>query len=287
MIMLPISIRTKFHSIEGLEWGNPQGTPILCFHGWLDNANSFAPLANFFPEYRFISIDFPGHGKSSHKPENSVYYFTEYALEIVSITQALGLENFILMAHSMGAAISTLVAGTNLLKLKQLILIEALGPLTNVSQSAPDIMTEAIKQILHPRGKKETYFPDMESAVTIRLKAGDMNEESASILMDRGIEKTPRGLKPRRDIRLHFNSFFRYTEEQVISFCERIDCPTLLLLGDKSNFPIANAFPGRKSAVKNLTEVILSGGHHLHMDHPEKVAHVIRQFLNDHNIKET
>lgn len=285
--MLPISIRTKFHSIEGLEWGNPQGTPILCFHGWLDNANSFAPLANFFPEYRFISIDFPGHGKSSHKPENSVYYFTEYALEIVSITQALGLENFILMAHSMGAAISTLVAGTNLLKLKQLILIEALGPLTNVSQSAPDIMTEAIKQILHPRGKKETYFPDMESAVTIRLKAGDMNEESASILMDRGIEKTPRGLKPRRDIRLHFNSFFRYTEEQVISFCERIDCPTLLLLGDKSNFPIANAFPGRKSAVKNLTEVILSGGHHLHMDHPEKVAHVIRQFLNDHNIKET
>jgi pimeloyl-ACP methyl ester carboxylesterase len=287
MIMLPISIRTKFHSIEGLEWGNPQGTPILCFHGWLDNANSFAPLANFFPEYRFISIDFPGHGKSSHKPENSVYYFTEYALEIVSITQTLGLENFILMAHSMGAAISTLVAGTNLLKLKQLILIEALGPLTNVSQSAPDIMTEAIKQILHPRGKKETYFPDMESAVTIRLKAGDMNEESASILMDRGIEKTPRGLKPRRDIRLHFNSFFRYTEEQVISFCERIDCPTLLLLGDKSNFPIANAFPGRKSAVKNLTEVILSGGHHLHMDHPEKVAHVIRQFLNDHNIKET
>lgn len=287
MIMLPISIRTKFHSIEGLEWGNPQGTPILCFHGWLDNANSFAPLASFFPEYRFISIDFPGHGKSSHKPENSVYYFTEYALEIVSITQTLGLENFILMAHSMGAAISTLVAGTNLLKLKQLILIEALGPLTNVSQSAPDIMTEAIKQILHPRGKKETYFPDMESAVTIRLKAGDMNEESASILMDRGIEKTPRGLKPRRDIRLHFNSFFRYTEEQVISFCERIDCPTLLLLGDKSNFPIANAFPGRKSAVKNLTEVILSGGHHLHMDHPEKVAHVIRQFLNDHNIKET
>ncbi|TGM42798.1 alpha/beta hydrolase [Leptospira biflexa] len=287
MIMLPISIRTKFHSIEGLEWGNPQGTPILCFHGWLDNANSFAPLANFFPEYRFISIDFPGHGKSSHKPENSVYYFAEYALEIVSITQTLGLENFILMAHSMGAAISTLVAGTNLLKLKQLILIEALGPLTNVSQSAPDIMTEAIKQILHPRGKKETYFPDMESAVTIRLKAGDMNEESASILMDRGIEKTPRGLKPRRDIRLHFNSFFRYTEEQVISFCERIDCPTLLLLGDKSNFPIANAFPGRKSAVKNLTEVILSGGHHLHMDHPEKVAHVIRQFLNDHNIKET
>ncbi|TGL02161.1 alpha/beta hydrolase [Leptospira levettii] len=287
MFMLPISIRTKFHSIEGLEWGNPQGIPILCFHGWLDNANSFAPLAPYFPEYRFISIDFPGHGKSSHKPENTVYYFAEYALEIVSIVQTLGLEDFILMAHSMGAAISTLVAGTNLLKIKKLILIEALGPLTNVSQSAPDIMSEAIKQILHPRGKKETYFPDMESAITIRLRAGDMNENSASLLMERGIEKTPRGLKPRRDIRLHFNSFFRYTEEQVVSFCERIECPTLLILGDKSNFPIANAFPNRKSAIKNLSEVILSGGHHLHMDHPEKVAHVIHQFLNEDTPKDT
>ncbi|TGM06551.1 alpha/beta fold hydrolase [Leptospira jelokensis] len=284
--MLPISIRTKFHTIEGIEWGNPQGVPILCFHGWLDNANSFAPLAKYFPNYRFLSFDFPGHGKSSHKPENSIYYFAEYALEIVSIAQTLGLEDFILMAHSMGAAISTLVAGTNLLKIQNLVLIEALGPLTNVSESAPDIMAEAIKHVLHPRGKKETYFPNMESAVAIRLRAGDMEKDSASLLMERGIEKTPRGLKPRRDLRLHFNSFFRYTEEQVVSFCERINCPTLLILGDKSNFPIANAYPNRKSAVKNLTEITLSGGHHLHMDHPEKVAHVILQFLNDNDTKE-
>ncbi|MCT8335403.1 alpha/beta hydrolase [Leptospira sp. 85282-16] len=279
--MLPISIHTKFHSIEGIEWGNPQGIPILAFHGWLDNANSFAPLANYFPNYRFISIDFPGHGKSSHKPENTLYYFAEYALEVVSIAQALGLEDFILMAHSMGAAVSTLVAGTNLLKIKKLILIESLGPLTNLSESAPDILTEAIKQILHPRGKKETFFPDMESAVGVRMRAGDMKKESAEILMERGIEKTPKGLKPRRDLRLHYNSFFRYTEEQIVSFCSRIDCKTLLILGDKSGFPIAEKYKHRKDAVKHLTEVILPGGHHLHMDSPKEVANVIIDFLEN------
>ncbi|TGK83058.1 alpha/beta hydrolase [Leptospira noumeaensis] len=279
--MLPISVRTKFHSIEGVEWGNPQGTPILAFHGWLDNANSFAPIAKYFPEYRFISMDFPGHGKSSHKPENTVYYFAEYALEIVSIAQALGLENFILMAHSMGAAISTLVAGTNLLKIKKLVLIESLGPLTNLSESAPEILTEAIKQVLHPRGKKETYFPNMESAVAIRMRAGDMKLESAEILMERGIEKTPKGLKPRRDLRLHYNSFFRYTEEQIESFCNRIDCPTLLILGDKSSFPIAEKYENRINAVNNLKKVTLDGGHHLHMDSPKEVASVILEFLEN------
>ncbi|MCG6146257.1 alpha/beta fold hydrolase [Leptospira bandrabouensis] len=279
--MLPITIHTKFHSIEGIEWGNPQGTPILAFHGWLDNANSFAPLAKFFSNYRFISIDFPGHGKSSHKPENTVYYFAEYALEVVSIAQALGLDDFILMAHSMGAAVSTLVAGTNLLKIKKLVLIESLGPLTNLSESAPDILTEAIKQILHPRGKKETYFPDMESAIGVRMRAGDMKKESAEILMERGIEKTPKGLKPRRDLRLHYNSFFRYTEEQIVSFCSRIECQTLLILGDKSGFSIAEKYKHRKDAVKHLTEIILPGGHHLHMDSPKEVANVIIDFLEN------
>ncbi|MCW7492721.1 alpha/beta hydrolase [Leptospira sp. 2 VSF19] len=277
--MLPITIHTKFHSIEGIEWGNPHGAPILAFHGWLDNANSFAPLAKFFPNYRFISIDFPGHGKSSHKPENTVYYFAEYALEVVSIAQALGLEDFILMAHSMGAAVSTLVAGTNLLKIKKLVLIESLGPLTNLSESAPDILSEAIKQILHPRGKKETFFPDMESAVSVRMRAGDMKKESAEILMERGIEKTHKGLKPRRDLRLHYNSFFRYTEEQIVSFCSRIDCKTLLILGDRSGFQIAEKYKHRKDAVKHLTEIILPGGHHLHMDSPEEVSNVIIDFL--------
>lgn len=280
--MSSLAIQTKFHRIEGREWGNPQGKVILAFHGWLDNANSFEPLAPFFKDYRFISLDFPGHGKSSHKAENSFYYFNEYVLEVIAITKALGLDELILLAHSMGAAISTLVAGTNLLNIQKLILIEALGPLTNSSQSAPDILTEAIKQALHPKGKRETFFPDMESAVGVRMRAGGMNRSSAELLMERGIEKTPKGLKPRRDLKLHLNSFYRYTEDQIVTFCERIEVPTLLILGDKSEYPIESNFERRKKAIKNFQQTILPGGHHLHMDNPEVVAKTILEFLKKH-----
>ena len=31
-------------------WGNPDGTPTLCVHGWLDNASSFDVLAPELPE---------------------------------------------------------------------------------------------------------------------------------------------------------------------------------------------------------------------------------------------
>lgn len=278
--MPQISVQTKFHKMEGREWGNPQGKVILAFHGWLDNANSFEPLAPYLSEYRILAFDFPGHGKSSHKSENSLYYFNEYVLEIVAVAKALELENFILLGHSMGAAVATLTAGTNLLNIDKLILIEALGPLTNMSQAAPDILTEAIKQVLHPKGKRETYFPTMESAVGVRLRAGGMNQSSAEILLERGIEKTPKGLKPRRDLKLHYNSFFRYTEDQIVSFCERIKIPTLLILGDKSEYPIHSNFERRKNAIQNFTQIILPGGHHLHMDNPIPVSKSILDFLN-------
>lgn len=277
--MRQISIPSKFHTIEGLEWGNPQGQVILAFHGWLDNAHSFEPLSQFFPDYRFIALDLPGHGKSSHKPEGTIYHFAEYAIEIVSIARALDLKNFILLGHSMGAAISTLVAGTGLLEIEKLVLIEALGPIASPPSKAPEILKDAINQILHPRGKKETYFPDWESAISVRMRAGDMSRESVEKIMERGLEKGPKGLKPRRDLRLHYNSLFRLTEEQVISFCENIACPTLLILGDKSMYPIASIYETRKKAVKNLTEITLNGGHHLHLDFPELIAENILNFL--------
>ncbi|GBF51914.1 hydrolase or acetyltransferase [Leptospira ryugenii] len=285
--MEPISIKTKFHNIEGWETGNPQGKTILAFHGWLDNANTFLPLAEHFPDYRFISLDFPGHGKSSHKPDGTIYHFVEYALEIIAVSQVLGLKDFILLGHSMGAAICTLVAGLEVLELSHLVLIEALGPMTSEPKKAPEIMKEAISQILHPRGKKETYFPDWDSAIAIRMRAGDMKKESVEILMDRGLEKGPKGLRPRRDLRLHYNSLIRLTEEHVISFCKNIQCPTLLLLGKQSMYPISQIFEERKNAIRNFKEVLLEGGHHLHLDDPEPIANEMKKFLSESsNVRE-
>lgn len=61
--------------LSGWTVGNPSGQPILCVHGWLDNANSFKPLATALDldKYRLISMDLPGHGLSEHFPSGVNY----------------------------------------------------------------------------------------------------------------------------------------------------------------------------------------------------------------------
>ena len=63
-----ISFKVPWGEIAAKAWGPEDGKPFLGLHGWLDNANTFDTLAPLLPEnIRFIAIDFPGHGKSSHR----------------------------------------------------------------------------------------------------------------------------------------------------------------------------------------------------------------------------
>ena len=69
---------------------------ILCLHGWLDNCRSFYHLgptlaSSLEKNTKVITLDFPGHGRSSHKSFDSpplvqadmVYYVCE-AIEAIS-----------------------------------------------------------------------------------------------------------------------------------------------------------------------------------------------------------
>ena len=67
----------KFPRTSSLENYDPKNDPnswdkslpVLCFHGWLDNANTHDRLIPLIqekhPQLEFYSFDWPGHGKSS------------------------------------------------------------------------------------------------------------------------------------------------------------------------------------------------------------------------------
>ena len=55
--------------------------------------------------YHFVCMDFPGHGKSSHRP-SKMYAMAEYASDVLETVRELqwDAEPFTLVGHSLGGA---------------------------------------------------------------------------------------------------------------------------------------------------------------------------------------
>ena len=85
-------IEVGWGRISGQIFGEqkPDSKPILSLHGFLDNSNSFRPLASFLTKnnnYYMIAIDLPGMGLSSKIPDGKFQLkkiISNY-LEIISL----------------------------------------------------------------------------------------------------------------------------------------------------------------------------------------------------------
>ncbi|KAF5929589.1 hypothetical protein HPG69_006311 [Diceros bicornis minor] len=78
-----LKLAVPWGHIAAKAWGPQQGHPVLCLHGWLDNANSFDQLIPLLPkDFHYIAMDFGGHGLSSHYSPGLPYYHQNFVSEI-------------------------------------------------------------------------------------------------------------------------------------------------------------------------------------------------------------
>ncbi|MFP2768218.1 alpha/beta fold hydrolase [Oceanisphaera sp. KMM 10153] len=112
-----------------MEWGDPQGVPVVALHGWLDNAASFTLLARHLPHVRLIALDLAGHGLSDHRAAGQPYYIWDNVADVQALVDELALEQVVLLGHSLGAGVATLFAGAFPDRVSRMLLIDGLVPL--------------------------------------------------------------------------------------------------------------------------------------------------------------
>ncbi|MBA3980584.1 MAG: alpha/beta hydrolase [Alcanivorax sp.] len=265
-------------SLQGRFWPG-EGMPILALHGWLDNANSFVPLAQHLDQPLF-ALDFAGHGKSAHRPFHSATHYIDNLRDVLAVADALRWERFILMGHSMGAGVASLFAGTFPERIAGLVLLEGLGPPTTPGNEAPVTLRKAIKAMQGLGAKRKPRYARVDEAVAARtLGFGGLSEEAARLLCERGLESVAGGWTWRADPRLRLPSSLRLTEEQVLGFLSAITAPTLLV-GAEQGLEGGGAFAERVRHVADLDVVRVPGRHHVHMEAAAAVAEVIHPFID-------
>jgi len=275
-----LEIQTSTLRLSAKCWGNPEGMPVLAFHGWLDNAATFDHLAPYLKEFRLVSLDLPGHGLSEHRSSGSSYHFSDIIVDVLEVLHVLGWQRFSLLGHSMGAGVASYLAGTIPEKISSLILIEGLGSLAQKADKMPEILRESAEQWQQLPNKKLPIYPDVETAVKVRHHVGGIEESSVRTLVARGLQPVDGGFTWRSDPRLKIKSRHYLTEDQACAFLEQITAPVLLIEAENAKQDQwKELLLKRIPYIKNLQHRKVSGDHHLHLDNPQEVAVVIREFL--------
>ena len=279
--MKEISIDLPHVRLQALQFGEGAHT-VLALHGWMDNAMSFAPIAPYLvdDDTRLIAIEFAGHGRSDHRPINSGYHFSDHMRDVMFAVEALKLEQVDIIGHSLGAIAISMLAGVYPQRFRRLVCIEGYGPpFVSDHHSLAEALAERLLQLDYTRNRATKIYPHFAQLVQARIQAGKMKEESAALLMQRNIEEVANGgFRFISDRRLSLGQPLMMSEGQVMEFIERIEAPVLMIEGEQGFVPHWPHFKARYEKTPRLELVSMPGGHHLHMDDPERVAQVIRAF---------
>ncbi|MBB6246754.1 alpha/beta hydrolase [Rhodanobacter sp. A1T4] len=254
-------------------WGDDAAPPLLALHGWLDNAGSFALLAPLLAQrFHVIALDLPGHGHSDHLAPGAQYHYLDYVRVVLETTDALQLDRYTLLGHSMGAGIAALVAAAAPQRIERLRLIEGLGPLGDDGSQTLKRFREAFASRADST-KPLRVFRDIEQAVNARVIVSGLAADLARPIVMRALIETDGGWQWRSDPRLTHKSAVRQAESQIHAILRGIEAPAALLLAKPTTAYLPTApMQARADCVANMVVSHLDGGHHLHLEQPAAVA---------------
>jgi pimeloyl-ACP methyl ester carboxylesterase len=268
-------------TLAAKRWGDPSLPPLLALHGWLDNAGSFDALAPLLADrWQVIALDLRGHGHSSHIAPGAWYHYVDYFDDIGAVLDHFGWARVDLLGHSLGGTLASLYAALYPERVDELLLIEALGPLTTTLDDALPQLRRALDQHTAFAARRPLrVFATIDEAAAARMMANDLTDAAARAIVTRGVSAVDTGYVWSSDPRLTLASPQRYAEPQVLAMLGGIRARTLLVLADPAtSYLPTTMMDARASRVADIRVVRLAGHHHLHLEAADAVARTIRAF---------
>lgn len=274
-----VSFQLPHIELKGLRGGTPGRPFLLLLHGWLDNAHSFLPMAPYLEPFDWVAVDFPGHGLSQHRPLGCAYYFADWVADIEALIRSQGWTDVNLVGHSMGGYVAQVLAAVSPELVQKLLTIEAFGMVISPAEDSLQQLRKGLRARYKATKRRDPVYPDMEALVRARAEVSGFEEPLARLLLERNLEPVDGGFRWRTDPRVRAPSPFRYCAAQVPALLRGIEAPMHVVVGKDGHQELAQALQVWRTDVRQLTVEELSGGHHLHMEHPSAIGAVLaRQF---------
>ncbi|XP_026118909.1 serine hydrolase-like protein [Carassius auratus] len=280
--------------IRGQVWGPSNGRPVLCLHGWADNCGTFNSLIPLLPkDWRFVAIDFPGHGLSSHRPDGCFYNFPLYAADVRRVVEALQWKRFSIMGHSMGGNVAGTFSALYPEMIDAVVLLDTYGFLptqvTDIFKNLRKGITDQIQYDNKTEERKERVYTYEKAKERLKAANPSLSDQSADILLERAIREVEGGFVFTRDFRINLKNTVSYNMEQCLHMMSQVKAPVMILLakdGLFKTFALPDGYVDlilKSWANQKATIVNVEGDHHIHLNKPESMASIITDFLQSHS----
>nr|BAB22007.1 unnamed protein product [Mus musculus] len=280
-------------------WGSQKNPPVLCLHGWLDNANSFDRLIPLLPQdFCYMAMDFGGHGLSSHYNPGLPYYQQNFVSEVRRVATAFKWNQFTLLGHSFGGCVGGTFACMFPEMVDKLILLDS-TPFFLDSNEMENILTYRRRNIEHTLQVEASQKKSLRAVSPEEMLQGFLNNNShldkdcGELILQRGTTKVDAGLVLNRDRRISWpeNSFDFVSKEMFVHSAKSLQASVLMIKALQGYYDVRRANDADKAPMHFMVDTLRStlkerfqfvevpGNHYIHMNKPQVVAGVVGPFL--------
>lgn len=256
--------------LHGTEiWYEDRGGPgevVLFHHGYTGSHDTWPQIIERLrPDRRYVMMDGRGAGDSG-RPDDDSYTLEQYTADVIGVMDALGVDRFTFVGHSMGGGIGFLLGLEHAARLDKLVLV---APVPSGGVAMPADMRAAAVALWNDRDEEELLRQRLvgaarpESADEVRLKDGVARALSVS--------------------KGHFDQ--SWESMQAFDVTDRLGelrTPTLVIAGAADGLVQANVEDYLRLPKASL-QVFNRVGHSVPGEVPDAFADVLQDFL-DHGL---
>ena len=254
--------------------GPRDGLPIILLHGSNADLHTWQPWVDGLKQdYRVIRFDQRGHGLTGPAADGD-YTLAAYVEDVGRITQALGIDRYVLAGNSMGGSIAAALAMQYPERLIGLVLVDA-GGAPDKSEAEGNIgFTIAAMPGLNRIAEQVTPRSLVEKSLV-------QSVANADIVTDEMIDRYWELLRypgNRRATLVRFSIPKQAFPEAAIA---RIPTPSLILWGEKDPLIAVEGAYWYAKTLPDAKLVVYPGiGHLPHEEAPERSLHDLREWLS-------
>lgn len=250
-----------------------RGPALMLLHGYSGSGRSMERLARAFQhDFDTIAPDLPGHGRSAERVAGHAYDFDACVDDLAATLAATGHDSAHWLGYSMGARLALACAARHPSRVASLVLLAGRAGIADPGErAARRCADEALAARIEERGVDafvDEWLAQPLFATLQRLGPDFMARERAARLANdaSGLASSLRALGPA-------------AQPPLFSALPRVTVPVLLVAGALDERFVAAAHELARSLPSAEVCVIPDAGHAVHLEQPEAVLRVVREFL--------